>query len=56
MSREIKYQFRITKYNPAFRNCEGHYTKTDEWTSAYDIGKWLEIACFSSLYDNINVI
>ncbi|MEI5908951.1 hypothetical protein WAK64_18035 [Bacillus spongiae] len=39
MSREIKYQYRITKYNPDFRNDEGHYTITDEWTSAYDIGK-----------------
>lgn len=36
--REIDYQWRITKYNPAYRNAEGHYLR-DEWTSASDIGK-----------------
>ena len=32
------YKYRITKYNPSFRDEEGVYTK-DEWTSYYDIGK-----------------
>ena len=31
-------RFRITKYNPAFRNESGEYL-LDEWTSIYDIGK-----------------
>ncbi len=38
VSREIDYQWRITKYNPAYRNAEGHYLR-DEWTSASEIGK-----------------
>lgn len=32
------YSWRITKYNPKFRNNKGVYTK-DEWTSLSDIGK-----------------
>ncbi len=36
--RDIDYQWRITKYNPAYRNAEGHYLR-DEWTSASEIGK-----------------
>lgn len=31
-------KFRITKYNPSFRNERGEYI-LDEWTSFYDIGK-----------------
>ena len=31
-------RFRITKYNPAFRNESGEYL-LNEWTSIYDIGK-----------------
>ena len=31
-------KFRITKYNPLFRNEFGEYIR-DEWTSIYDIGK-----------------
>lgn len=30
--------YRITKYNPAFRDKEGRYVN-EEWTSVYDIGK-----------------
>lgn len=30
--------YRITKYNPEFRDKEGHYTKND-WTSISDIGQ-----------------
>lgn len=33
--------FRITKYNPQFRNKQGEY-KNEEWTSVYDIGKKFE--------------
>lgn len=39
MSHEIKYQWRITKYNPDFRDENGHYTRVEDWTSPYDIGK-----------------
>jgi len=39
VSKHIKYQWRITKYNPNLRNNEGHYTKELEWTSSSDIGK-----------------
>lgn len=31
-------KFRITKYNPSFRNEKGEYTH-DEWTSFWDVGK-----------------
>lgn len=32
------YKYRITKYNPAYRDKKGTYTK-EEWTSVSDIGK-----------------
>ncbi|MFJ5763936.1 hypothetical protein ACIP9C_01155 [Lysinibacillus sp. NPDC093210] len=38
MHKEIDYQWRITKYNPSYRNAEGHYLR-DEWTSVSEIGK-----------------
>lgn len=31
--------YRITKYNPAKRNEQGHYIDPSEWTSVSDIGK-----------------
>lgn len=34
----MKYQWRITKYNPAFRDQDGAYMK-DEWISSSDIGQ-----------------
>ncbi|WP_239614656.1 DUF7683 domain-containing protein [Cohnella mopanensis] len=34
---DIKYQWRITKYNPIFRNDKGHYL-LDEWTCPSEIG------------------
>lgn len=34
----LKYNWRITKYNPEFRNEKGVFLK-DEWTSFSDIGK-----------------
>ena len=33
-----KYGWRITKYNPAFRNEKGAYLK-NEWISISDVGK-----------------
>ncbi|NBI28643.1 hypothetical protein [Chengkuizengella marina] len=30
------YWWRVTKYNPLFRDENGFYTKQDEWTSFYD--------------------
>ena len=31
------HQFRVTKYDPAYRNELGHYRR-DEWTSFSDVG------------------
>lgn len=39
MSKEIKNQWRISKYNPIFRDSDSIYTKTDEWTSVSELGK-----------------
>ncbi|MFJ7665460.1 hypothetical protein ACIQXI_00045 [Lysinibacillus sp. NPDC097195] len=47
MSNHIKYQWRITKYNPDFRNNEGHYTKDVEWTSPSHIGKTIDGEIFT---------
>lgn len=41
MAKHIKYQWRITKYNPKYRNTQGHYTK-EEWTSSAHIGKMID--------------
>jgi hypothetical protein len=35
----IKYQWRVTKYNPDFRDENGHYTLNEEWTCPSEIGK-----------------
>lgn len=35
----MQYQWRVTKYNPDYRDENGHYTKSNEWTSYSDIGK-----------------
>lgn len=32
------HQFRVTKYDPSFRNDKGYYLR-DEWTSFLDVGK-----------------
>lgn len=37
---DMKYQWRITKYNPIFRNENGHYLQ-DEWICPSEIGKVL---------------
>jgi hypothetical protein len=34
-------QVRVTKYNPAFRDAQGAYTR-DEWTSSSDIGRTID--------------
>lgn len=34
----MRYQYRITKYDPKNRNSQGHY-QVDEWTSISDVGK-----------------
>lgn len=35
----IKYQWRVTNYNPDFRNKNGYYTLTEEWTCPSEIGE-----------------
>lgn len=39
MSNQINYQWRITKYNPDFRDEDGTYTLEKEWTCPSEIGK-----------------
>jgi hypothetical protein len=35
----IKYQWRVTKYNPDFRDENGYYTLIEDWTCPSEIGK-----------------
>ena len=37
--KHIQYQWRVTKYDPRFRDEHGHYTLIEEWTSPSDIGE-----------------
>ncbi|UTE72069.1 hypothetical protein M1I95_17665 [Rossellomorea marisflavi] len=37
--KHIKHQWRVTKYNPTFRDEHGYYTLIEEWTSPSDIGE-----------------
>jgi hypothetical protein len=39
LANRIEFQWRITKYNPDFRNDKGYYTLTGEWTCPSEIGK-----------------
>ena len=39
MNAKINYQWRVTKYNPAFRDDNGYYTLVEEWTCPSEIGK-----------------
>ena len=39
MPDSIKYQWRVTKYNPVNRDKYGHFTLIDEWTCPSEIGK-----------------
>lgn len=41
-----RYNYRISKYNPVFRDTNGFFQK-DEWTSIYDVGKIYENARFT---------
>lgn len=36
--KQIQHQWRVTKYNPKFRDKHGHYTLVEDWTSPYEIG------------------
>ena len=50
----MKYQYRITKYNPKYRDKEQGYYLRDEWTSICDIGKKFNNKIFTkSEYQNI---
>ena len=42
MSIQINYQWRITKYNPVFRDEDGYYTLEKEWTCPSEIGKIID--------------
>ncbi|MFN7253258.1 MAG: hypothetical protein ACK4M9_21160 [Anaerobacillus sp.] len=42
MSGQIKYQWRITKYNPDYRDENGYYTLKEEWTCPSEIGKIID--------------
>lgn len=37
--KQINYQWRVTKYNPDFRDENGYYTLIEEWTCPSEIGK-----------------
>ena len=39
MVSNINHQWRITKYNPAFRDENGYYTIIEEWTCPSQIGQ-----------------
>ncbi len=39
MLNQINYQWRVTKYNPKFRDEFGHFTLIEEWTCPSEIGK-----------------
>jgi hypothetical protein len=41
MTPNSNYSWRITKYNPIYRNERGHYLK-DDWTSIADIGRFYD--------------
>ncbi|WP_010098051.1 DUF7683 domain-containing protein [Ornithinibacillus scapharcae] len=46
MASAINYQYRITKYNPIYRNSFGEYTK-EEWISSSQIGKTFDGEVFT---------
>ncbi|ATP39790.1 hypothetical protein CSE16_06825 [Solibacillus sp. R5-41] len=39
MVNQINFQWRVTKYNPDFRDENGYYTLREEWTCPSEIGK-----------------
>jgi hypothetical protein len=53
MTPKSNYSWRITKYNPVYRNERGHYLK-DEWTSIADIGRFYDDHEFTA--DNYQIV
>lgn len=39
MLNQINYQWRVTKYNPEYRDENGHFTLIEEWTCPSEIGR-----------------
>ncbi|MEI2367268.1 DUF7683 domain-containing protein [Niallia circulans] len=54
MTNHIKFQWRVTKYNPAFRDENGYFTLTEEWTSPTQIGEIINGKKFT-LDENLQV-
>lgn len=60
MANQINYQWRITKYNPDFRDVDGSYTLEKEWPCPSQIGKIIygkeftlgEYLCVEAAYVN----
>ncbi|MGD6942822.1 hypothetical protein ACQCT6_12370 [Cytobacillus gottheilii] len=51
------YSWRVTKYNPIYRDTDGIYQNQDEWTSYSDIGRNVSEAEYLSTEENyINAI
>jgi len=44
---QINYQWRVTKYNPDFRDENGYYTLIEEWTCPSEIGKTINGKVFT---------
>ncbi|KOO48569.1 hypothetical protein [Priestia koreensis] len=42
MESQKNFKWRVTKYNPAFRDENGIYTLTDEWTCPSEIGNTID--------------
>lgn len=47
MDNQIIYQWQVTKYNPDYRNENGHYTLAQEWTCPSEIGNFIEGKVFT---------
>jgi hypothetical protein len=47
--------YRITKYNPAYRNLQGHFTHLTEWTSIINISRQ-SILVYSFYHPNLALI
>ena len=48
MDNQINYQWRVTKYNPDFRDENGYYTLIEEWTCPSEIGNIINGKEFTS--------
>lgn len=42
MPNQINYEWRVTKYNPDFRDEDGYFTLREEWTCPSEIGKTID--------------